>query len=382
VPKTPIASRAELARAPLLVVKVGTSSLTDSAGHLDAGRLDALVAALAGHIQSGRRLVLVSSGAQAAGMPALGLSRKPANLAQAQAAASAGQGLLMAHYTRAFARSGLVAAQILLTAEDVVRRSHYRNALRVFEELLRRDIVPVVNENDAVATDEIRFGDNDRLAALVAHLVRADALVLLTDVDGLYTASPAVPGARRVGEVRAFAELERYHVTSRGSAVGTGGMVAKIHAAAMASSSGIPVLLASAGQVREALRGEDVGTFFHATGRRVPARQLWLGYAAQMRGRLVVDAGAAGAITKGKKSLLPAGVVKVAGSFGAGEPVEIADETGAVLARGLAGYPAADLDAVKGKTLDAIGELLGAERAVPAVHRDELVVQAADRRPT
>ncbi|MDR1825682.1 MAG: glutamate 5-kinase [Bifidobacteriaceae bacterium] len=374
-------TRAELAAAHRLVVKVGSSSLTDDAGHLDPDKLTALVDQLAAHRARGHEVVLVSSGAQAAGMGPLGLTRKPKDLAQAQAAASVGQGLLMAHYTRAFAAHGLQVGQVLLTAEDVVRRSHYRNALRVLGELLHSGIVPVVNENDAVATDEIRFGDNDRLAALVAHLVRADGLVLLTDVDGLYTAPPSRPGARRIEEVTSFDDLAPVEVTGRGSAVGTGGMVTKVQAAAMASTSGIPVLLTDAATVGQALTGAPVGTFFHVTGRRVPARRMWLGYAAQMKGHLVVDDGAVRAITSGKKSLLAVGVVGFAGEFGVGEPVEIRSLAGRVVARGLSGFTSAELAQVKGLSEDQIAAVLGADRAVPAVHRDELVTQAGSRRP-
>jgi glutamate 5-kinase len=326
-------------------------------------------------------VVLVSSGAQAAGMEPLGLARRPKGLAQAQAAASVGQGRLMAAYTAAFGRHGLRVGQVLLTAEDTVRRAQYRNALRVLGELLRRRVTPVVNENDAVATDEIRFGDNDRLAALVAHLVRADGMVLLTDVDGLYTRPPGRPGAARVREVTAFDQVEGLEVTGRGSAVGTGGMVTKVQAAAMASSSGIPVLLAAASQVGEALAGADVGTFFHATGRRLTARRMWLGYAAAMKGVLTVDDGAAAAITAGKKSLLAVGVTAVEGDFQAGEPVAIRSAEGRVLARGLAGFDATDMRRVTGLSEGRIAELLGPGEARPAVHRDELVTQARSRRP-
>jgi len=377
----PPTNRAELAAARRLVVKVGSSSLTDQAGRLDPGRLDRLVRAVAGHIGAGHQVVLVSSGAQAAGIEPIGLNRAPKDLAQAQAAASVGQGRLMAHYSSAFLAHGLQVGQVLLTAQDVIRRTHYRNVLRVLGELLHRSVVPIVNENDAVATDEIRFGDNDRLAALVAHLVRADGLVLLTDVDGLYDAPPARPGAQRLSEVKSFSQLEAIEVTGRGSEVGTGGMVTKVQAAAMATSSGIPVLLTAAEHVGQALAGADVGTFFQVTGRRVPARRMWLGYAAKMNGRITVDSGAAKAITVGKHSLLPVGVIAVTGEFDAGDPVEIADPEGTVLARGESGFPAAVLNRVKGWDLGRIEAELGEDQAVPAVHRDDMVTQARSRRP-
>ncbi|MCL1897736.1 MAG: glutamate 5-kinase [Micrococcales bacterium] len=377
----PPISRAQLTSARRLVIKVGSSSLADQAGRLDPARLGHLVDAVATHIKAGHQVVLVSSGAQAAGIEPLGLNRQPRDLAQAQAAASVGQGRLMAHYTTAFAHHGLQVGQVLLTAEDVVRRTHYQNALRVLGELLHRSIVPIVNENDAVATDEIKFGDNDRLAALVAHLVRADGLVLLTDVDGLYSAPPNHPGAQLMTEVTNFDQLDAVEVTGRGSAVGTGGMLTKVQAAAMATSSGIPVLLTSAAQATKALAGETVGTFFQATGRPITARRMWLGYAAKMNGRITVDQGAARAITDGKRSLLPVGVISVEGQFSAGDPIEIADAAGTVLARGLAGHSVQELDRIKGWDLSTIETELGEDQAVPAVHRDEMVTQARSRRP-
>jgi glutamate 5-kinase len=252
----------------------------------------------------------------------------------------------------------------------------------VLGELLHRGIVPVVNENDAVATDEIRFGDNDRLAALVAHLVRADGLVMLTDVDALYDSPPSRPGAAPIREVWGFDQLESLEVTGRGSMVGTGGMLTKVQAAAMATSSGIPVLLAASGDVRAALAGDPAtGTFFHATGRRLTARRMWLGYAACMKGALTVDDGAARAITKAAKSLLAVGVTAVDGDFEAGDPVEIRSAEGLVLARGLAGFSAAELARVKGLGQAQIAAALGQAKARPAVHRDELTTQARSRRP-
>ncbi|MDR2379178.1 MAG: glutamate 5-kinase [Bifidobacteriaceae bacterium] len=378
----PPGSRAEVAAARRLVVKIGSSSLIDRHGRFAPARLDALAGAVAGHIAAGHEVVLVSSGAQAAGLEALGLRRRPKSLAQAQAAASVGQGRLMAAYTEAFQARGLLVGQVLLTAEDTIRRDRYRNALRVLGELLRRGIVPIVNENDAVATDEIRFGDNDRLAALVAHLVRADGLILLTDVDALYDAPPSRPGARPIREVTGSDQLEGLEVTGRGSMVGTGGMLTKVQAAALASSSGIPVLAAAADQAAAALAGQaGTGTLFHATGRRLTARRMWLGYAAAMKGVLTVDDGAARAITSGKKSLLAVGVTAVEGDFQAGDPVEVRSAQGLVLARGLAGFSARELERVRGLSQAQIEALLGAGSAHPAVHRDEMATQARSRRP-
>lgn len=375
-----LTAREEIVRAQRIVIKVGSSSLTTAEGRLDNERLAALVDVVAATVKRGTEVVLVSSGAQAAAMGPLGLAHKPRDLATAQAAASVGQGLLVAEYTRQFGRKGLQTGQVLLTAEDVLRKGHYRNARRALDKLLALGVVPIINENDTVATDEIRFGDNDRLAALVAHLVHADALVLLTDVDALYTAPPKKPSAKKVTEVRSFSEVEALDIRARGSAVGTGGMVTKIQAAALATSSGIPVLLTAAELVGEALAAEDVGTWFHPTGKRLPRRQLWLAYAAEITGRVVVDEGAARAVADRNASLLPAGVLGSEGEFRVGEPVEIVTREGLPIARGLVGFNAARIAQIAGKSIEEIGAELGQRYAHEVVHRDELVVMARHRR--
>ena len=250
----------------------------------------------------------MSSGAIAAGLAPLALRSRPRDLATQQAAASVGQGLLMGYYTHLFAAHGLGVGQVLLTVDDVTRHGHYRNAFRTFGRLLELGVVPVVNENDTVATHEIRFGDNDRLAALVAHLVHADALVLLSDVDSLYTAKPGSPARAAIPEVHGEADLAGLDVSAEGSAVGTGGMVTKVEAARIATTAGIPVVLTSADRAGAALRGEPVGTCFHPTGKRRPTRLLWLRHASDARGALRLDAGAVRALVQRKASLLPAGV--------------------------------------------------------------------------
>lgn len=377
---TPLLSRHEITGAARVVVKVGSSSLTTPSGHLDESKLEALVQVIADRWDEGQQVVLVSSGAQAAAMGPLELDHKPRDLATAQAAASVGQGLLIARYTELFARRGLRVGQVLLTAEDILRRGLYRNSRRALDRLLSLGVVPIINENDTVATDEIRFGDNDRLAALVAHLVHADALVLLSDVDGLYTAPPSRPGSRRLDEVHRFSEVEDLDITARGSAVGTGGMVTKVQAAAISTSSGIPVLLTSASLAREALVGESVGTWFHPTGRRLPARQLWLAYAAKIEGRVVVDEGAVEAVGDRNASLLPAGVVGVEGEFAVGDAIEIVDVEGLPIARGLAGFSSRKVPEVQGLSMEEIESKLGRRHAHEVVHRDELVVMARHRR--
>jgi glutamate 5-kinase len=368
------AGRRALAAAVRIVVKVGSSSLTSSAAGLDDARLDGLVAALAARRQAGAEVVLVSSGAIAAGLAPLGLERRPKDLATQQAAASVGQGLLMARYTEAFGRRGLTAGQVLLTADDVVRRSHYANARRTLSRLLGLGVVPIVNENDTVATDEIRFGDNDRLAALVAHLVRADALVLLSDVDALYDGPPGRGGAVRVELVRSPSDLDGITVGSVGSGVGTGGMVTKVEAAAIAANAGIPTLLTSASQAAAGLAGADIGTWFEAWGSKTASRLLWLEHAARSAGTLWLDEGAVAAVAQRRMSLLPAGVTKVEGRFTAGEPVDLVSPAGAVIARGLVNFDAAELPNLLGRSTRVLARELGPGYAREIVHRDDLVL--------
>src|SRR4051812_2713711 len=356
-------TRASVATAKRLVVKVGSSSLTTAAGGLDGHRLDALVDALAAR---GGEVVLVSSGAIAAGLAPLGLAKRPRDLATQQAAASVGQSMLVQRYATAFARHGRTVGQVLLTADDVVRRAHYRNAQTTLERLLSLGIVPIVNENDVVATEEIRFGDNDRLAALVAHVVRADALVLLSDVAGLYDEDPRRPGARLIEHVAGPQDLVGLDVRAGGSGLGSGGMASKIDAAAVATSAGVPVLVAAAADVEAALRGE-VGTLFEPTGSRASGRLLWLAHASTPRGRLVLDDGAVAAVCGRRLSLLPAGVTAVEGSFAAGDPVELVGVDGVPVARGLVAYDADELPALLGRSTRELG-------LREVVHRDDLVV--------
>ncbi|GEL95446.1 glutamate 5-kinase [Cellulomonas composti] len=375
-----LGSRTELAAAARIVVKVGSSSLTSANGRLDPDRLRALVDVLAARRADGGQVVLVSSGAIAAAIGPLGLNARPRDLATQQAAASVGQGLLVAHYTKAFADHGLRVGQVLLTADDTVRRGHYRNAHRALTRLLDLGVIPVINENDAVATEEIRFGDNDRLAALVSHLVHADALVLLTDVDALYTGPPSRPGARRISHVGSPRELDGIDVSSRGSAIGTGGMVTKLESVAIATQSGIPVVLTSAAQAADALAGRDVGTWFAATGRRTSIRLLWLAHAARAHGRLVLDEGAVRAVVERRTSLLPAGVVGVEGEFEAGDPIELVGPDGVVVGRGLVAYSSDEVPNLLGRSTGALREELGPGYDRALVHRDDLVL-VRRRRP-
>ena len=367
--------RTDVTGAQRVVVKVGSSSLTSARGGIDQHRIDTLVDVLAERRGNGIEVVLVSSGAIATGFAPLGLRSRPRDLATQQAAASVGQGLLVARYTEAFGRHGFRVAQVLLTLDDVTRRSHYRNAYRTLARLLEFGVLPIINENDSVATEEIRFGDNDRLAALVAHLVNADLLVLLSDVDGLYDGDPRRPGAAKVSEVRGEEDLSHVVVRKSGrSGVGTGGMVTKVEAARIATGAGIPVILADASDAGSALAGEPVGTHFHRTGRRRPARQLWLAHATTPRGRLRLDSGAVRAVCERRASLLPAGIIEVDGDFGVGDPVDLVDPEGRTVARGLVNFDAHELPGLLGRSTRDLARELGPAYEREVVHRDDLVL--------
>ncbi len=358
-----------------LVVKVGSSSLTsEDGGHLDLDALTRLVDVLAARRRAGRQVVLVSSGAIAAGLGPLALERRPTDLATQQAAASVGQGALVAAYQRAFSRHGLTVGQVLLTADDTTRRSHYTNARRTLERLLELGVVPIVNENDTVATQEIRFGDNDRLAALVTDLVGADGLVLLTDVDALHDGPPSSPGARRVPFVGTTDDLESVTIGGTGSSVGSGGMVTKVEAAGIAGAAGAPTLLTCLADVEQALAGADLGTVFAPAAATRASRKRWLAHATTARGRLHLDAGAVTAVTERRTSLLPAGIVEVSGSFAAGDAVDVCAPDGRVIARGLVNYAAGELPRLLGRSTRDLARELGPAYEREVIHRDDLVV--------
>ncbi|WP_020420800.1 glutamate 5-kinase [Amycolatopsis sp. ATCC 39116] len=362
-------ARKAVAAAERLVVKVGSSALTTAGDGLDVTRLNALVDAIAARIAQGSQIVLVSSGAIGAGLAPLALGKRPRDLATQQAAASVGQ-LQLAHaYAESFGRYALTVGQVLLTSDDVVRRAHYRNAQRTFSRLLALGAVPVVNENDTVATEEIKFGDNDRLAALVAHLIGADALVLLSDVDGLYDGDPRSGSTRRIAEVTGPADLEGIAVGMSSSGLGTGGMVSKLAAARTAASAGIPVLLAAASDASRALSTAEVGTAFRAADCRLSARRFWLGYAAGTRGRLHLDDGAVAAVVRRRRSLLAAGITGVDGDFEAGDVVELVDPAQRVVARGVVAFDAGELPELIGRSSHELPE----EQRREVVHADDLV---------
>jgi glutamate 5-kinase len=380
------ARRPDIASAARVVVKVGSSSLTTPDGEIVGEAITALAGALAARVNTGTQVVLVSSGAIASGLVPLGLTRRPSDLATQQAAASVGQGLLIARYAAAFAQHGICTGQVLLSADDLMRRTHYRNAQRTLDRLLELGVLPVVNENDTVATDEIRFGDNDRLAALVAHVTRASALILLSDVDGLYDGDPRRGVAQRIAEVRDETDLEGIRLgravkagqrgpspAGRGGP-GTGGMATKVEAAVIASAAGIPTVVAGAASAPDALAGEAIGTYFAVTGRRPATRLLWLKHAAVARGSLQLDKGAVEAVVTRHASLLPAGITGVEGAFDAGDPVDLRDENDAIVARGLVNYDASEIPGLMGRSTRWLASKLGPEYEREVVHRDDLVI--------
>ncbi|WP_334122544.1 glutamate 5-kinase [Glutamicibacter sp.] len=369
-----ITSPHELPDARRLVVKVGSSSLTTVSGGISHERLKFLVDTLAETVNNGTEVILVSSGAIAAGLAPLGLPKRPKDLATQQAAAAVGQGLLLAEYTQLFEEHDLRVGQVLLTADDLMRRSSYTNALRSLVRLLNLGVLPIVNENDAVATREIRFGDNDRLASLVAHLVKADALLLFSDVDSVYDAHPA-DGGSRITTIEHPDELEAVDLGTPGAAgVGTGGMITKVDAATMSSSAGIPTMVTSTDNAAKALRGEDVGTWFAARNSRRSARDVWLAYLASIEGRLILDDGAVKAISQGTNSLLAAGIIDVEGAFEAGDAIEICGSDRVPFARGLVNFSSEELPEMLGQNTGDLVDQLGEGYDKSVVHVDDLAL--------
>jgi glutamate 5-kinase len=357
----------ELGRAKRVVVKVGTSSLVTPKGGVSRARLARIVEQVA-KVARGRSVVLVSSGAIAAGLGPLGAKRRPTDIPGLQAAAAVGQGRLMAAYSEELGRRRLVAAQVLLTQDDFIHRRQFVNAKNTFDRLLAAKAIPVVNENDTVATEEIRFGDNDRLAALVAVMTGADLLVLLSDVEGIYDADPRKGRARLLGEVR-----EPSTVRATGPHRGSGGMASKLEAATIATSAGIGVVVAKADRPRvleSVLAGEAIGTHLPPAPKRHRARKAWIAFVRDVRGKVQVDAGAERALKQDGRSLLAAGVRGVEGTFVAGDAVEIVGPEGRAFARGIVNYAASELG--------EIASLPGGPYDREVVHRDELVVMQID----
>ena len=366
-----------LSKARRVVLKLGSAVLTAADG-LNQPLIQRLVGEI-GHLRSGdREFILVSSGAIAAGCRKLGFASRPAGIPQAQAVAAAGQSVMMHTYELAFAEVGLKVAQILLTHDDLESRQRFLNARNTLLTLLQWRVVPIINENDTVATDELKFGDNDNLAALICNLVGADLLVLLTDTDGLYDSDPRQhPDARLVPLVEAFdAELEKA-ASGRAGALGRGGMGSKLQAAKKAAAAGVPTIIANGlapNILTKIFAGDQVGTFFLPQAQKLKSRQYWLAYNVNPKGAILVDQGAWEALVKRQKSLLPAGIVAVFGGFGKGAAVQLMDPEGHPFAIGLTNYSARDIARIQGRQTKDIEQFLGQKGYDEVIHRDNLVI--------
>lgn len=373
-----MSGRARVREIKRLVVKVGSAVLSKGDIALHQPTLQRICRELVWLRKEGYQVVLVSSGAILAGMGRLGLTERPGSIPLKQAAAAVGQSLLMRHYEEAFAPYGQKLGQLLLTQEDFRSRHRYLNARNTLFTLLHLGVLPVINENDTVAVEEIRFGDNDHLSALVATLLGADLLVILTDLDGLYTADPRKdPNAKLVHEMpRRFAALHVWADES-GTGLGTGGMITKVKAARAAAAAGVRTIIANGlvdGILERIVRGEAVGTVFQASASRMPGRKRWLAFATARAGRITVDAGAREALIRNGKSLLASGVVSVDGAFEGGDVVSLCDIDGLEFARGVTNYDAEQVKQIKGIRSDQIEEALGAKPFDEVVHRDNLVI--------
>lgn len=361
-----------------IVIKVGSSTVTGADGRVDRGFLGSLAAQVAEIRARGDRAVVVSSGAIAAGLDGLGLPCRPTDMPTLQATAAVGQVLLLDAYREVFGPLGMTVGQVLVTRHDVGHRQQYLHACHTLVRLLDLGVVPVVNENDTTAVEEIRFGDNDYLAAIVGMMVHADLVVLLTDIEGLYTADPRIDEDAHLVEI--VDELTEEHVAAAGGAgseIGSGGMATKLEAARALMKAGIPMVICEghrANVIADAAAGKPVGTLFAGGDAAVKGKKLWLAYAGQPRGSVTIDDGAKTALCLGGKSLLPAGVVKVTGSFVVGDAIEVKDSTGCTVARGLAGMSAEDLQKVRGLKTSEIARVLVAWNGSEVIHRDQLVI--------
>ncbi|WLD11840.1 glutamate 5-kinase [Planctellipticum variicoloris] len=366
-------------RARTIVVKVGTNVLSTDDDRLDSDRIASLAEQIRRLVESGRKVVLVSSGAIGAGMGLLGLRERPKDLSHLQAAAATGQAHLIHLYDKHLRPHGFHAAQLLLTANDFKSRARYLNVRNTLLTLAEFPTVPIVNENDTVSTEEIKLGDNDRLAAMVANLIRADLLIVLSVVDGLLTGDPTDPASRRIPLVERFDEELMSLVGASKSSRGTGGMRTKLEAVQTATAVGTNVMIANGKRPQildEIFAGEDVGTLFLAEQEAVPAWKRWIGYTLPPKGKLVLDDGARRAVEQQGKSLLAIGVTAVEGDFEKGEVVSLVDLRGEEFARGLTNYDSGTAGRVAGKRADEISALLGAMRYDEVIHRDNLVVRS------
>jgi len=370
--------RTQLQAARRIVVKVGTSTLTHPNGKLNFSRIEGLVRELADAVNAGKQILLVSSGAVGAGMDRLGWKEKPKTIPEKQAAAAVGQGILMHTYEKLFAEYGQVVAQVLLTREDSVNRRRYANSRNTLLTLLNIGVIPIINENDAVSIDELKIGDNDTLSANVAAIVDADVLIILSDVDGVYSANPQTdPQARLLPEISEVTPEVEAMCGGAGTMRGTGGMLTKMAAARMAMNSGIVMVIASGGRdgaVQSILAGKPIGTLFPPRQNRLQFRKRWLAFGARIKGRLKVDKGCAQALLSNGSSLLAAGVKEVEGNFEQGSTVSILNPEGWEIARGLVNYSTDDVRKIMGAHTHEIAEILGHKPYDEVVHRDNLVL--------
>lgn len=375
-----IAGRGDLKKAKRIVVKVGSSVLLDAKGGFSLSVFDSLADQAVQLRKTHHQWVLVSSGAIAAGMERMGIREKPQQIPRKQALAACGQTSLMHYYEKTFSKRGLRVAQILLDKEDLANRRRYLNARQAVLELWRMGVIPVINENDSVAVDEIQVGDNDNLAALTVNLIEAELLVLLTDVDALYTGDPSKKGSERISIVKSLSRMIHTFAKGTKKAGAVGGMVTKLQAAEKAAHFGAATVIADGTgrrTITEVLHGKVIGTLIlpKPAPKRMTTRKHWLAFSISPKGKMIVDAGAVGALKNSSgKSLLPSGVVKVQGTFGRGDCVEIKPERGKVFAKGLAAYSSADLEKIKGCHSGDIEKILGYKYLDEVIHRDDLVL--------
>lgn len=373
------ASREALKKAKRIVIKVGTSTITYANGKRNFSQIDRLAREISDLQNQGKEMILVTSGAVAVGVDRMGLPGKPKTIPGKQAAAAVGQGVLMHTYEKFFADYGQIVAQVLITKTEAIDRHRYTNTRNTFMELMRQRVIPIVNENDVVALDELKIGDNDNMSALVAGIVDADLVIILSDVDGLYTANPQThPDAVIVPEVAEITPEIEASAGGVGSARGTGGMATKIQAAKAATSSGIHLVIASGTEknaITRVLQCEELGTLFVSRENRLQFRKRWLAFGAKIAGSIVVDDGCAKAIRKaGGCSILPAGVFAVQGEFLPGSTVSVIDKDAHELARGLVHYSSAELEQIKGCNSGEIANILGHKNFDEVIHRDDLVI--------
>ena len=373
------ASREALKKAKRIVIKVGTSTITYANGKRNFSQIDRLAREISDLQNQGKEMILVTSGAVAVGVDRMGLPGKPKTIPGKQAAAAVGQGVLMHTYEKFFADYGQIVAQVLITKTEAIDRHRYTNTRNTFMELMRQRVIPIVNENDVVALDELKIGDNDNMSALVAGIVDADLVIILSDVDGLYTANPQThPDAVIVPEVAEITPEIEASAGGVGSARGTGGTATKIQAAKAATSSGIHLVIASGTEknaITRVLQGEELGTLFVSRENRLQFRKRWLAFGAKIAGSIVVDDGCAKAIRKaGGCSILPAGVFAVQGEFLPGSTVSVIDKDAHELARGLVHYSSAELEQIKGCNSGEIANILGHKNFDEVIHRDDLVI--------